>query len=239
MDLASPAISALILAAGLGLVVFVFYCLLRWARSGGSRAHVLGAVLTEVTQSAVVLEAKQGKKRNDDGAGDPKGSEEEAHDVPRRTLAPASPMLIRRLERNDLRELLALYRHLHSKDEPLPEPAVVESVWTEAMASPNYRYYGGFVDAQLVSSCALSIVPNLTRGCRPYGLIENVVTHASHRRRGYASQLLREALRDAWAGNCYKVMLLTGRNDESTFRFYESAGFDRNAKQAFVAKPDG
>jgi hypothetical protein len=32
-------------------------------------------------------------------------------------------------------------------------------------------------------------------------------------------------------------MLLTGRKDEGTYRFYESIGFDRHAKQAFLAKP--
>ena len=38
-------------------------------------------------------------------------------------------------------------------------------------------------------------------------------------------------------GNCYKAMLLTGRKNEGIYRFYESAGFDRHAKQTFVAKP--
>jgi GNAT superfamily N-acetyltransferase len=146
-------------------------------------------------------------------------------------------MLIRRLEQHDLSDLLALYRHLHRTDEPRPEQAVVDCVWTEIIDNPNHRYYGGFIDRQLVSSCVLSIIPNLTRGCRPYGLVENVVTHADHRRRGYARELLRGALRDAWSENCYKVMLLTGRKDEATFQFYESAGFDRTAKQAFVATP--
>ncbi|MBK6004527.1 hypothetical protein JJB11_00365 [Ramlibacter ginsenosidimutans] len=37
---------------------------------------------------------------------------------------------------------------------------------------------------------------------------------------------------------CYKVMLQTGRLDEGTFRFYESAGFDRHGKQAFIARPE-
>jgi len=44
-------------------------------------------------------------------------------------------------------------------------------------------------------------------------------------------------LREAWVEGCYKVMLLTGRKDEAISRFYESAGFDRPAKQAFVARP--
>ena len=146
-------------------------------------------------------------------------------------------MLIRHLQSGDLDELLALYEHLHVSDAPLPERAVIEGVWRQLAANPGYRYYGGFVAGSLVSSCTLTIIPNLTRGCRPYGVIENVVTHAAHRRRGYAKALLLEALKDSWAANCYKVMLLTGRKDEETFRFYESVGFDRNGKQAFIATP--
>jgi GNAT superfamily N-acetyltransferase len=146
-------------------------------------------------------------------------------------------MLLRHLKLADLDELLALYAHLHDADAPLPERAVVEGIWREVAANPGYRYYGGFVEGSLVSSCTLTIIANLTRGCRPYGVIENVVTHVAHRRRGYAKAVLLEALKDAWAANCYKVMLLTGRKDEATFRFYESVGFDRNGKQAFIAKP--
>lgn len=146
-------------------------------------------------------------------------------------------MLIRHLEIGDLDDLLALYEHLHASDAPRPARPVVEGVWRELVANTTYRYYGVFVEGSLVSSCTLTIVPNLTRGCRPYGLIENVVTHPAHRRRGYAKAILTEALEDSWAANCYKVMLLTGRMDEATFRFYESVGFDRKGKQAFVAKP--
>jgi GNAT superfamily N-acetyltransferase len=146
-------------------------------------------------------------------------------------------MLIRRLDAGDLSQLLALYTHLHADDAPLPEQAVVDRVWREIMTSPRYQYLGGFANGSLVASCTLAVVPNLTRGCRPYGAIENVVTHASHRRKGYGKEILRKALTIAWSANCYKVMLLTGRKDEATLRFYESAGFDRHGKQAFVARP--
>jgi len=137
----------------------------------------------------------------------------------------------------DLGALLALYTHLHADDAPLPERAVVDAVWTELITSPQCRCLGGFANETLVASCTLTLVPNLTRGCRPYGVIENVVTHASYRRKGYGKAILREALSIAWSGNCYKVMLLTGRKDEATLRFYESAGFDKHSKQAFVARP--
>jgi len=146
-------------------------------------------------------------------------------------------VLVRKLVSADLNQLLALYKHLHAQDDPLPEQSVVNDTWAEIMANPRSHYFGGFVDDVLVSSCALTVIPNLTRGCRPYGIIENVVTNANYQRRGYATALLTAALTHAWSNNCYKVMLLTGRKDEATLRFYEAAGFDRHGKQAFIAKP--
>lgn len=146
-------------------------------------------------------------------------------------------MDIRLIQAGELHELLALYAHLHDKDEPLPEPAVVDAIWQELMQSTRDKYFGVYVDSTLVSSCNIAVIPNLTRGCRSYGVIENVVTHANHRRMGYGKALLAHALKFAWSANCYKVMLLTGRKDAATLQFYESAGFDRHAKQAFVAKP--
>ena len=145
-------------------------------------------------------------------------------------------MEIRKLTESDLTELLSLYKHLHVADEPAPSQARVEAVWRELLANPRIRYFGVAIDSQLVSSCNLTVVPNLTRGCRPYGLIENIVTHAEHRSRGLGKAVLTQALSFAWDQDCYKVMLMTGRKDEVTFQFYESAGFDRYDKQAFIVK---
>jgi hypothetical protein len=75
MDVARAATVVLILAASLGLIVWLSYRLMRWARSGTGGAHIVGAVLTEVTQSPAVHEAKQGKKSREDGGGDPPNEE--------------------------------------------------------------------------------------------------------------------------------------------------------------------
>ena len=149
-------------------------------------------------------------------------------------------MEIRELKPDELYLLLDLYTHMHDKDDPLPEQTVINRVWAGICANPDHKIWGLFIDTgrdlRLVSSCVLCVIPNLTRGCRPYGLIENVVTHADFRRQKYGNALINHALDYAWQQNCYKVMLMTGRKDEGVFRFYESAGFDRNAKQAFLAK---
>ena len=149
------------------------------------------------------------------------------------------PTNIREIKASELKALLALYEHLHAQDDPLPDAYTIESVWQELRVSPYHKYFGLYMDARLVSSCTLTLTPNLTRGCRPYGVIENVVTDAGFRKRGFAKAVLEKALAYSWSSNCYKVMLMTGRTDEATFRLYESVGFNRHAKQAFVCTPEG
>ena len=75
----------------------------------------------------------------------------------------------------------------------------------------------------MVSSCTLTIIPHLTRACRPYGVIENVVTHTAHRSDGWGRALVQHTLAHAWRERCYKVMLMTGSKDENTLRFFECA----------------
>ena len=144
---------------------------------------------------------------------------------------------IRELRRHELPGLLRLYQDLHPNDEaPLTDDAV-EGVWSGLCDRDDFFFIGVLAGEELVATCSLAIIPNLTRGCRPYGVIENVVTLEAYRRRGLGRAVLRHALEVAWKRDCYKVMLLTSRLNEETFRFYESGGFDRHAKQAFVARP--
>ena len=146
-------------------------------------------------------------------------------------------MPIRPIEHHELAAVLALYAHLHRADEPPPSAALAEAVWNEAQANPRCRYFGGYEGDALVACCTIMVIPNLTRGCRPYAIIENVVTHAAHRNRGWGKAVLAAALDHAWAEGCYKAMLQTGRKDAAITRFYEGAGFSSQEKQAFVARP--
>lgn len=146
-------------------------------------------------------------------------------------------MSIRELTGSDLSALMDLYAHLHDSDLPRASPQRLASVWDSIQSDDGIRYFGVFDGANLIGSCNITIIPNLTRSCAPYGLIENVVTHKDYRRRGYGRAVLKAALDFAWTRQCYKVMLMTGRLDEGTFSFYEKAGFKRNQKEAFVAKP--
>ena len=78
------------------------------------------------------------------------------------------------------------------------------------------------------------IIPNLTRNIRPYAFIENVVTHADYRGKGYATMCLNYAKELARKANCYKMMLLTGAKNDKTLDFYRKAGYNSDDKTAFI-----
>ena len=134
-----------------------------------------------------------------------------------------------------LQELLELYVYLHP-DEPILEiNERIEYLWKKILNTPDIFYLGTEIDGKLVSTGTITVIPNLTRGARPYGVIENVVTHPDHRRKGLGTQILKFALSVAWKRNCYKVMLQTSSKDEEILRFYEKAGFKQGIKTGFVA----
>jgi GNAT superfamily N-acetyltransferase len=143
-------------------------------------------------------------------------------------------MVVRAATRADLKALLALYRHLNPEDPP-PPAAAAEAAW-ETMSASGGRILLAEVMGVPVSTCTLSVIANLTRGARPYGVIENVVTHPEHRRKGLGHAVLRAAMESAWSTGCYKVMLATGSRHEETLRFYERAGFMRRGKTFFEAR---
>lgn len=144
----------------------------------------------------------------------------------------------RLVREGELSCLLDLYQHLNPDDAPLPAEDILHQVWNDFLTDPKICCVVGETEGRLVASCTLVIIPNLTRGAQPYGLIENVVTHSEYRQKGIGTGLLRHALQMAWERRCYKVMLLTGRKQEETLRFYEKAGFQRGVKTGFVARPE-
>ena len=136
-------------------------------------------------------------------------------------------LVVRPADHSDLPHLSDLYVHLNPDDARCsPEDAVV--VLDRLLCYKGSGVLVGTIRDALVTTCTLVVIPNLTRGGRPYALIENVVTHADHRGVGYGRTILNAAVERAWEAGCYKVMLITGSKKPSTLAFYEAAGFDQS-----------
>jgi GNAT superfamily N-acetyltransferase len=138
---------------------------------------------------------------------------------------------------DDLPALVALYAELHPADEPAP-PERLAAVLQEIVASRHFELALAEQGGRAVGTCYLNVVPNLSRGAAPYGVIENVVVTQAVRGTGVGKAVVRFALARAWARGCYKVMLQTGSRSPATHGFYRACGFSQTEKLAFLARPE-
>jgi GNAT superfamily N-acetyltransferase len=130
----------------------------------------------------------------------------------------------------DLDGLLALYRDLNPSD-PQLSPDIAQARLTALLAMPGNVFVGD-LDGMLVSTATLFILPNMTRGGRPYGLIENVVSLSTYRGQGFGKAVVTAAIKAGQQADCYKVMLMTGRPDPAVYAFYQACGMTAS-KQGF------
>ena len=141
--------------------------------------------------------------------------------------------MVREVYDSELNDVLELYLHLHE----ISVPEMTEHlkfVWEQIIHDMNHHLIVKITEGKIVSSCVCVIIPNLTRGVRPYAFVENVVTHEAYRGKGYATECLNYATQLAKQADCYKMMLLTGSKDPGTLRFYEQAGYNSSDKTAFI-----
>lgn len=145
-------------------------------------------------------------------------------------------MEVRNIKEDELEGLLKLYEHLHPHDQNI-EIKDLQKAWQTILAHPElFHYFVIEKEGQLVATCNLSIIPNLTRGARSIGLIENVVTNSAYRNLGLGRKIVEHAVSVAKEKQCYKVMLLSGADRTHSHSFYKKIGFSGDSKKGFVIK---
>ena len=140
---------------------------------------------------------------------------------------------IREANATDLEDLLHLYSALYGKN-VLKQDKEMKNIWNRMLTDQFYHIIVAEEDGKLVSTCVCVIVQNLTYDHRPYAIVENIVTDSEYRAQGLATACLQEAQRIAERENCYKIMLTTASKLNSTHKFYEKLGYNKEDMTAFT-----
>ena len=147
-------------------------------------------------------------------------------------------MNIRKARASDAEELKVLYFEHLTRFPPQEEQDM--TLWMRKLSKfeENENMYILVLeeDGMVVSSVQMAIIESLTHNVRPFAIVENVVTHADYRNKGYASALLSKATEIATAKGCYKMSLETGSNKESTLNFYRNNGFEIDKKHSCLKR---
>lgn len=138
------------------------------------------------------------------------------------------------LMESELPSLLELYRQLNPADDAVSE-RVAKAIWSD-IAGQNINYFVAKESGKIIASCYLCVIPNLTRGGKSIGLIENVITDAAHRRMGIGKTVVKNAVEYAKKQGCYKVILHSRNERTAAHRFYEAVGFNSTSKKAFEVR---
>ena len=135
----------------------------------------------------------------------------------------------------DLDALLALFADSDVSRSAEPR-ARAEQIWAEMLAREGVAVFVSEADSKIVSTCMLITTPNLLRGGRQFGIVENVATHPGFQGRGHGRAVVAAALAEAWKQDCYQVLMQSGRADPRVHRFYEACGFIPGLRTAYAAR---
>jgi len=131
----------------------------------------------------------------------------------------------------DVLSLLELYKQLIPDDNELDE-INANNIW-KYIEKQNIKYFIAKENGKIIASCYICIIPNLTRGGKSIGFIENVITDIEYRGKGIGKNIIKNAIEYAKAQNCYKIILQSGKERTGAHKFYESLGFNGDSKRAF------
>lgn len=147
-------------------------------------------------------------------------------------------MIIRKAKPADANDLKILYFDYLTRFPPKEEQdmALWQNLLDKFDKDENMHLLVAEENRKVVSSVQMAIIENLTHNIRPFAVIENVVTHMDYRNKGYASALLEKATEIAREHRCYKIVLETGSNKESTLNFYRNNGFSIDEKHSCIKR---
>lgn len=140
---------------------------------------------------------------------------------------------LREAQATDLLELLHLFSEMYGKEVEQTDEKTIQ-IWNRMITDPFYHIIVAEDEGKIVSTCSCIIIQSLTYEHRPYAVVDNIVTRSEYRAQGLATACLQEAHRIAESAGCFRMMLATASKLESTYRFYEKLGYDRDEMTAFT-----
>ena len=133
--------------------------------------------------------------------------------------------LVRQAAHDDHTRILELLAEMHDREGPPPTDES-RSLLDEILKNPHRRLLlVERSDGQVVGTVDVLVVTNLSRGGRPWAIVENLAVDSAHRRQGFGRLLMSTAIDFAAQSGCYKVQLISNAKRDMAHPLYEELGF--------------
>jgi len=125
----------------------------------------------------------------------------------------------------NLEILTGLYKELTGEDSLTAELA--RAGLRSIQAYPCYKIFLGFLDGCPVCTYSILIAPNLSRGGKPWAVVENVIISELYQGLGIGRRMMEHAIALAVLEGCYKLSLSSSIVRLGAHAFYKKIGFIR------------
>ena len=136
--------------------------------------------------------------------------------------------------RKDLNGIVELNKQLDENNNSLKtfNLDIRNKIW-DKIENNNIKYFLAKDNGNIIGSCYICIIPNLSRNGKSIGFIENVIIDNNYRRKAIGKKLMEMAINYGKENNCYKIVLQSGIKRTEAHKFYENIGFNGKSKKAF------
>ncbi len=139
-------------------------------------------------------------------------------------------MIIRQINNKDLEALVRLYEQFWGDVSNLKR---MEHLYADLISNPAYKLLCAEIDGKVVGTIMGIVCHELYGNCKPFMIMENLVTDKNFRMRGVAKALLTELERNAKVKECTQILFITEKNRTDAISFYEAMGFDSETHVGF------
>jgi GNAT superfamily N-acetyltransferase len=136
--------------------------------------------------------------------------------------------LIRLAEKEDLPQVLNIYRGLTDDPDDTISISEAEKKFEKFKTYPDYKLYVAEFENKILGTFALLVMDNLAHRGEPSAVVEDVVISREWQGKGIGKEMMNYAMDVSRKNGCYKMILSSNLKREMAHKFYESLGFKKH-----------
>jgi len=137
-------------------------------------------------------------------------------------------MVIERLKKDEIPELLELYKELTDRLEN--SITTSEEVFQKMNSDENYHLLVAKEDDKIIGTVLGIVCHSIPLMGMPFMVVEDVVVKSEYRQKGVGKKLFEEIDKIALENNCAYSFLVSGERRKEAHLFYPKQGYDEPVK---------
>lgn len=139
-------------------------------------------------------------------------------------------MIVRKIQEQDLESIIELYKQFWGDISNLDK---MKKKCKETIGNSNFIVLCVEIDKKVVGTITGIVCNDLYGDCKPFLVMENLITSKEYRKKGIGKALLSELEKKGREMECTQILFITETNRNDAISFYEAMGYDPKTHVGF------